>query len=233
MNYEYVGEELDVFALAVNWKAYFASLVSPFISGDVLEVGAGIGETTRALLNDRCSRWVCLEPDPRLAHRLRESNFSAHIRPEVTIGQLGMVKFEPNFSAILYIDVLEHIRDDRTELQRAARLLAPGGHLIVLSPAFQSLYSAFDRSIGHERRYTRSTLNAVFPRELEMVRSFYADAIGAALSFANAVLLKQSLPTRTQIKLWDSKVIPLSRVVDPLIGRSFGRSVIAVYRKPN
>jgi hypothetical protein len=59
---------------------------------------------------------------------------------------------------------------------------------------------------------------------------FYADAVGMALSLANRMLLRQSMPTRAQILTWDRFVVPLSRVVDPLVGRAFGRSVIAVYR---
>ena len=70
--YEYVGGELDLFARAVNWKRYFRSELAPFIRGDVLEVGAGIGEPTRHLGDGRQRTWLCLEPDPRLAGRLRE-----------------------------------------------------------------------------------------------------------------------------------------------------------------
>ena len=42
---------------------------------------------------------------------------------------------EAKFDAILYIDVLEHIEDDRAEMARAAARLKPGGALIVLAPA--------------------------------------------------------------------------------------------------
>src|SRR6187200_2180852 len=68
--YSYVGQELDLFARAANWKAYFRSVLAPFIRGDVLEVGAGIGQTTRHLCDGRQRSWTCLEPDPALAERL-------------------------------------------------------------------------------------------------------------------------------------------------------------------
>lgn len=45
------------------------------------------------------------------------------------------------FDTIIYIDVLEHIEDDREELNRAASHLRPGGHLIILSPAHQKLFT--------------------------------------------------------------------------------------------
>jgi len=234
-DYEYVGGELDVFALAANWKRYFSRLLRPYVRGRVLEVGAGIGTTAQALWNPAVRQWVCLEPDARLAQRLSAVSLGegAGMAPEIIIGDVTAVPAERRFDAITYIDVLEHIPDDVGELERAARLLAPGGALIVLSPAFPSLYSEFDRAIGHVRRYTAGTLRAAFPASLREERVCYADALGMLLSLGNRLMLRQSLPTRAQILTWDRFVIPASRVVDPLVGRAFGRSVIAVYVKPD
>ena len=71
LKYEYVGRELDLFANAQNWKAYFSSMISHYIGKYVLEVGAGIGETTRILCTEDKKEWVCLEPDHNLALRIR------------------------------------------------------------------------------------------------------------------------------------------------------------------
>ena len=69
--FSYVGNELDVFAHAVNWKRYLARVMRPWIAGDVAEVGAGIGANTQLLTAlGRHRRWTCIEPDPALAHRL-------------------------------------------------------------------------------------------------------------------------------------------------------------------
>jgi len=59
----YVGQELDLFALADNWKSYVKAQIAIYLTGDVLEVGAGIGATTAALHDGTARRWVCLEPD--------------------------------------------------------------------------------------------------------------------------------------------------------------------------
>lgn len=232
-SYSYVGNELELFAEAVNWKRYFRSAIADRLVGDVLEVGAGIGETTRHLLDGRQRSWRCLEPDERLATRLRawaESNDVAP-RPAVQIGTTADVNPRSRFDAILYIDVLEHIDDDRAEVARAADLLAPGGTLIVLSPAFQQLFSEFDRSVGHHRRYTRASLANVMPPSLRQVRLRYLDSVGFLASLSNRALLRQSLPTRRQIAVWDRVMIPASRVLDPLLARAFGRSVLAVYER--
>lgn len=232
---EYVGGELDLFAKASNWKSYFASLLRPYITGRVLEVGAGLGATTEALWNDEVESWLCLEPDPQLAAQLREripadrwSNARAECRV-ATVEELGPDEL---FDSILYIDVLEHIQDDRGELASVSRHLASRGKLIVLSPAFPSLYSKFDTALGHVRRYTAKSLAAAFPASLRRERVFYADSVGAVASLANRLLLRQSMPGPAQIQTWDKGIIPISRVLDPLIGRRLGRSVIAVYSEP-
>ncbi len=69
--YSYEGSELDVFTLATNWKAYWASRVDPYIGSRVLEVGAGLGVTAKTLCK-RQTKWIALEPDPVLAWRMRE-----------------------------------------------------------------------------------------------------------------------------------------------------------------
>jgi SAM-dependent methyltransferase len=231
--YSYVGEELELFAGANNWKAYFASVLRDVIVGDVLEVGAGIGETTRRLLDGRQRSWLCLEPDPRLAATASQWAESASLspKPEVKVGTTADFDPSPRFDAILYIDVLEHIEHDREEVARAAALLQPGGNLIVLSPAFQQLFSEFDRSVGHYRRYTRESLGAVMPSSLRRRTLRYLDCVGFLASLSNRLLLRQGLPTRSQIAVWDGMMIPVSRVIDPLFSRWFGRSVVAVYER--
>ena len=231
--YSYVGSELELFADAVHWKRYFRSAFADRLTGDVLEVGAGIGETARHLIDGRQRSWLCLEPDERLASKLREwaEGGSVIPRPNVQIGTTQDIDSRSRFDTILYIDVLEHIEDDRAEMARAASLLSPRGTVIVLSPAFQQLFSEFDRSVGHYRRYTRSSLAAVMPPSLRKVRLKYFDSVGFMASLANRALLRQDLPTKQQIALWDSVMIPASRVIDPLIAHSFGRSVIAVYER--
>ena len=72
--FEYPGSELDVFAGAARWKRYFAAHLRPFIRGRVLEVGAGIGAVTRTLCTGSEEAWTCLEPDARLAARLRDTS---------------------------------------------------------------------------------------------------------------------------------------------------------------
>jgi len=231
--FKYVGSELDLFAEVRTWKAYWCSQIRPFVAGDVLEVGAGLGANTRFLDSGRSGRWVCLEPDPDLTGRLADTlrALDSGRVYESICGTLASVAGQ-QFDTILYIDVLEHIERDADELQRAAARLRPGGRLIVLSPAHQFLFSPFDAAIGHFRRYDRPMLRAISPKALRLERMRYLDAAGLLLSAGNMLMLRQSMPTKAQLRFWDRCVVPVSRVLDKLFGYSAGKTIIAVWRKP-
>ncbi len=230
---EYLGNELELFQEATCWKTYFASHLRPYLTGRVLEVGAGIGGTSRVLCRSDIESWTMLEPDPGLARRLQESlgNEPLPIPYDVRIGTTDDLQGDA-FSALLYIDVIEHIEFDAAELERAAGLLVPGGHLIILVPAHQWLYTPFDKAIGHFRRYSRSSLRAVIPSSLQCQKLIYLDSVGLLASLANRLLLNAAVPTRRQIQFWDKVLVRSSRWMDPLLLHSIGKSVVGVWRKP-
>lgn len=224
--YEYAGSELALFEKAVNWKRYWAARIAPFVSGEVLEVGAGIGANTRVLAGLPHRSFTSLEPDGALAAQI-PSLGPAH---RILTGTLAGVA--AHFDTILYIDVLEHIEDDRAEMARAAEHLNPRGHVIVLAPAHASLYTPFDKAIGHFRRYSRASLaEAAASSGLRAVRLEYLDSVGLLASAANRLLLSQSMPTGRQILTWDRLMVPVSRLLDPLLLHAAGKSVLGIWRR--
>ena len=231
----YIGQELEIFRHAENWKAYWSSCTKPFLAGDVLEVGAGLGANTLILRPHTDGRWVCLEPDPSLADELAEISrgFIAKEACDVIRGTIDDLPLEAAFDTILYIDVLEHIRDDKAELRAAASRLRAGGSLVVLAPAWNLLFSEFDRAVGHFRRYTKETLVLAGPASLRLRSLRYLDSAGLLLSAGNRLLLRQSVPTINQIKFWDRVIVPLSRRIDRLTGFTAGKSVLAVWASPS
>jgi SAM-dependent methyltransferase len=226
------GDELEIFAEARNWKAYFGSFLPPQAGKRVLEVGAGIGGTTSSLCSGNEELWLCLEPDRRLLSSL-ETLASAGALPrccQVQAGTVREIQGDARFDLIYYIDVLEHIEDDAGELNAASRLLARDGRLVVLAPAVPLLWSNFDRSIGHFRRYTAATLAKLTPTGLEIDSSVYLDALGILPSLANRILLRQALPTVKQIQFWDRHLVPPTQLLDRLLGFRLGRSIMCIWR---
>lgn len=229
---EYVGNELELFASATNWKSYWSSKVTRYISGSVAEIGAGLGTNTALLATDRVHDWTFVEPDPRMASTLGEKNFFSQSRVphRVHCGTLADLR-QQKFDTIIYIDVLEHIKTDFEEIALAADSLSDGGMLIVLSPAYQFLFSPFDTAIGHFRRYNRRMLADLTDRSLVISSIFYLDSAGLLLSLANKLLLRRNMPTARQIWVWDTYVIPVSRYLDRLLFNEVGKTIIGIWQK--
>jgi 2-polyprenyl-3-methyl-5-hydroxy-6-metoxy-1,4-benzoquinol methylase len=233
--FEYVGTELHLFKGARNWKRYLRARIEPYVRGDVLEVGAGIGGTTAVLHDASCASWTCLEPDARLAQELiiEVGGFrdARGVPPKVVTGALSVLDRELKYDCLLYIDVLEHIDDDRGELTLAVDRLRPGGHLVVVAPAHQWLFSPFDRAVGHFRRYDRRMLRERSPAAAQLVQLEYLDSVGIAASLGNRLLMRASNPSKTQIAIWDHWMVPVSRVIDPWLAFALGKTVFAVWRR--
>ena len=229
----YIGSELEIFEKANNWKKYFSRFISPYLGQSTLEVGAGSGATTKILCSVAHKDWLCLEPDANLLIQIEEMIKKVEL-PSYCRTMKGVVADlgkKSKFNSIIYIDVLEHIEKDQEELTRASQQLTTGGRLIVLSPAYETLYSQFDHAIGHYRRYTKSSLSALTPQNCKISKLLYLDSVGVLLSFANRLMLRQSEPTDKQIQFWDEKIIPISRIMDKLIGYKMGRSIVCVWEK--
>jgi 2-polyprenyl-3-methyl-5-hydroxy-6-metoxy-1,4-benzoquinol methylase len=230
----YLGTELELFAAATRWKAYVARQIAPYLDvPEVLEVGAGLGGTTRVFCSGRQSRWICLEPDTQLASQVRQA-IDGGTLPSCCRAVVGTLASEGpalgQFDTILYMDVLEHIEDDREELNRAARHLRPGGHVVALGPAHPFLYTPFDRAIGHYRRYTKAMIRDLKPDGLTLLRNRYLDSVGLLASLGNRLVLQSATPQPAQIAFWDRVLVRASTVVDPLVGYTLGKSVLAVWR---
>ena len=232
-SYEYIGDELELFSAAKNWKQYVTKLIQPYIKGDVLEAGAGIGTNTLLFFNNKVSSWVLLEPDKKNFTVLQTIVADKKLPANASLfnGFTTDIDETKKFDTILYIDVIEHIEDDKSEITTAINLLKPNGHLIVLSPAHNYLMSPFDKAIGHYRRYSKKMAAALGNEKVAIVKNIYADSVGFFASYANKLLLKQKYPSKKQIHFWDSFMIPISKIIDPLLFHTCGKTIITVWRK--
>lgn len=123
-----------------------------------LGCGPAEGLTWLVSLAGPHGRVVGLDADPLHACRLRPEL-------EYVVGKLEAAPLASGaFSVVLALDVLEHLNDDVAGLCEAARLLKPGGLLLVTVPALPSLWGGQDVISHHRRRYTKRTLRSVFTR---------------------------------------------------------------------
>jgi 2-polyprenyl-3-methyl-5-hydroxy-6-metoxy-1,4-benzoquinol methylase len=123
----------------------------------ILDAGCGWG-VTLDLLERRGYRPVGLDISRATLGRLDRADRDLVVA-DLTRPIPGGV--EP-FEAVLALDVIEHIDDDRAVVARLAQLAAPGGVVIVSVPALPELFSEFDSIQGHRRRYLPERLRAAF-----------------------------------------------------------------------
>ncbi len=228
--YSYPGTELHLFANAHNWKKYFSKTIKRYVLGDVLDVGAGWGVNAQYLVSSNCTSWTFLEPDQENCAKIdRFASIIKDYTNTLICGKVDTLAPSPQYDTILYIDVLEHIEDDYLELSQARLRLKNNGRLIVLVPCHNSLYSEFDRHIGHYRRYSVEDLFRLESEAFKLKSYFYLDSLGLFCSFLNRFLLKKSLPTHGDIKFWDRFLVPLSCFFDRFFCKSLGKSLVAIY----
>jgi ubiquinone/menaquinone biosynthesis C-methylase UbiE len=124
----------------------------------IWEVGAGNGNAAIPLKKAGIAA-IGIEPLSTGSESLVHNGIIAY---EGTLEDLAFP--DSSIDAIGIFDVLEHIEQPGTVLTEIRRVLKPGGLLIVSVPANQWLFSDFDISIGHYRRYSRKSLQQLLEK---------------------------------------------------------------------
>jgi len=223
---EELAETLDSLDGASHYAKWIFDLLEPYLGPRVLEVGAGHGTFTELMANGR--HVVATDLSPRCITELRE-RFAGRSEVDVLATDVAGAGSHGPFEAAVLINVLEHIEDDDGALRDLASALHPGGRLILWVPAFESLYSDFDRRVGHHRRYRVPELRAKLTTAgLELVEIRYVNAAGAIVWWIFARQLRRNPTSPRSSKLFDRIAVPVVRRVERHIRMPFGQSVFAV-----
>jgi len=224
---DYTGvDNLEVMEEAINYNAYLVDLVVHQLAErrNVLDFGAGTGYFA-ARIRERGVAVTCVEPDRTLATKISARSIPVvSALTEIPDGSAG---------GIYSLNVLEHIEDDAQTLRGLARALQPAGRLVLFVPAFQILFSGMDRKVGHVRRYRLERLNTIVTAAgLRIITSHYADCLGFAAGLIYRALDdgKGRISLRA-LKAFDSFVFPISRRLDLLTRRWFGKNIVLVADK--
>lgn len=221
---KYQGSELEIFQNVENWKKYWSGLITESPVATALEVGAGIGGNLPYLLH-KSKMLTLLEPDSEYCLNQLKQNLHLYSGVKVVNGTLQAILEQDNFDTIYYIDVLEHIENDLLELEIASSHLKIGGRIYILVPAHMFLFSQFDQSVGHYRRYSRKSLQNCIPKNLVTRRVKNLDCVGLFASLLNKYLFPNNLVTRKKVVFWDRFVVPMSVVLDQLLLFRVGKSI--------
>ena len=229
----FVLDDLRQMEYAQRYNAWLFALIQPYLGQQVLEIGPGIGNISRLVI-EQANLLVGMEPNPHCAAVLAET-LGQHKNFELLPTRVEDSPLEDlrayRFDTILCMNVLEHVKEDGATLAMFEQVLAPGGRVVLLVPAFQQAYGPIDASVGHFRRYTKASLRAAFARSgLVIEKLFYTNMLGLLGWMVNARIRKVVKQNDTQIKIFDALVPVLSRI-ERVVPRPFGLSLIASARK--
>jgi SAM-dependent methyltransferase len=213
---------------AGRYQAWILDAFEGSIGADVLEVGfghAGLGS-----LLPPGTRYLGVDNDAGVVERAKDSGFPgtyvvAGIEDEDFVERVGAGRVDTVFC----FNVLEHVVDDRGAIRNLLGVLRPGGRLLLFVPALEALYNDLDRLAGHQRRYTRRAVASLVPGDLGFIRkNDYFNPLGAMGWWLNGLIHHSSLEAKevtSQVRFFETIVLPFSRALDPLTRRLFGQSI--------
>jgi SAM-dependent methyltransferase len=214
-------------------------------TGTILEVGCSSGY----LLTDLRQGWsradviasdVVLASLRQLAIRLPDVAF---LRFDVTACPLP----DASVDAVVMLNVLEHVDDDAGAVAAVARILRPGGVLILEIPAGPRLYDAYDRYLQHRRRYAAGTVRQlVRAAGLEILEEthhgFLAYAPFALVKLRNRRALSADIEIQREVVSRSIRgtsssrllriLLSIEAMVSPYVALPCGIRYAAVCRKP-
>ena len=220
--------ELEFFDAAKNWRRYQFENILKYINSSVLDVGPGTGNNIQ-YYKDKALQITLLEINKNLANSLK-LKFDGD--KKIVVFNTDIHSQEKKFDTILYMDVLEHIEDDEKEINKALKQLNSGGNLIFFVPAYQFLYSDFDKAIGHIKRYNKKFfLSFKKDENITIIELKYIDSIGFFIAVLNKLFNKDNKKSiGLGVKIWD-RLIFLSKIMDLIFLNKFGKSLFCIMEK--
>ncbi len=159
----------------------------------VLDVGCGSGAISLHIATRRSSvvgvdvseRAISAAKDDAERFGLSNARFF--------VGNINNVELEEKFDVVVCFDVLEHMEDDGLVLRKINRFLEIDGKLLLRVPSdgapmhklrlFLRGYDAFDKQVGHLRRYAKGPLKSLLEQtgfrvlEVEDVEGLFRNSV--------------------------------------------------------
>ena len=148
-------------------------------------------------------------------------------------------QFAARYDVLILFDVLEHIEQEKPFLEAVLFHLKAGGHLLVNVPAFMSLHSRYDEVVGHQRRYTIATLEAVCAQAglKRIARTYWGLTYVPLLLMRKLWLMREKDAQRVTRRGYQAPSRLINRLLtvggrlEPIPQSWLGSSVMAIYRK--
>jgi len=229
-------ETLSVIKKAENFNRWMYQTIKSYCSGQILEIGSGIGNISQFFLregyqitlsdmrNDYCAKlgdkFSAFGNLRGIVHLdIVHSDFEKEYRNHFS-----------KYDTIFALNVIEHVPDDNLAIRNCHALLKSNGKLIILVPAYPQLYNNFDEGLQHYRRYTKKSLTMLIVKnDFSIIKSQYFNAVGILGWYVSGKLQENKSIPKDQMKAYDN-FMPVVKVIDRILLNRVGLSVITIAR---
>jgi glycosyltransferase involved in cell wall biosynthesis len=228
---DYGHKDLIDMEAAPKYSEWTLERTQPYVGDLLLEIGSGIGNNVRILM--QYTDVIATEIEPIYLQVLQNAYLNTPgVDVRVWNATLPPPPDLPQPDSILCSNVIEHIQDDQRVVINADQVLKPGGRMIFIVPRGEKLYSSLDAAIGHVRRYDEDRLRALFASlDYQIDELFTLNKIGVLGWWYRGKVAKQAAIGRTGLKAFNV-LVPIFKLIDPLLPWK-GLSLVIVARKPD
>jgi SAM-dependent methyltransferase len=229
---DYTVRDQERMRLAQNYFQWQSRLVEPHVGRRVLEIGCGLGNFTQHLLDREQVVGIDIEPPcielwkSAFSGRSNLVGFSMDVQDP---GFVELKKYTPD--TVVCLNVLEHIEKDQLALEHMNAVLPVGGSALLIVPAFESLYGPIDHNLGHYRRYSKRPFIQLAESIGFRAKVRYLNMPGCLGWWINAKILKKTEQSDSQIRFFDSAIVPVISRLEAMVHPPFGQSLFAVLEK--
>lgn len=229
-NFEYTGTEvLENLKDTKNYNSTIVDLISKssHLTGGqrVLDFGAGVGTFANLFKSRALGNVDCFEIDKAQSQTLIAQGFQ-------NFQNMDDVQ-DDSYDLIYSLNVFEHIENDKEILHKLSSKLKRGATLFIFVPAWQYLYSDFDKKVGHFRRYNKKRLLSLAENSSLKVKDiFYFDIIGYILALIFKVFNFSPMTVTTKkLVFFDKYLFPISKLLDYMFRYILGKNIIMICRR--
>jgi glycosyltransferase involved in cell wall biosynthesis/predicted SAM-dependent methyltransferase len=214
-----------------RYNQWIFSIFRPFLGRRVLEIGSGIGNITKFLL-DR-DLIIATDMDPKYLALLKNTfgKYRKFMVERLDISGTEVERYQSHhLDSVVCFNVLEHIEQDEKALKNIFNFLEPGGRLLLLVPSHPWLYGRLDQHLGHHRRYGMKELkNKLETAGFRVIFLKYFNRIGILGWFLNSRIIRRERLPSLQLRIYNL-LVPMFKL-EKFFPLPFGTSLLAVAEK--
>lgn len=227
-------QTLELFSATHAFNQWMFDAIKRYCSGNILEIGSGIGNLSALILGQ--SHTLTLSDQKAGYCKLLQTKFEGmpgfREVVQLDLSDPELISKNPRlegiFDTVIALNVVEHIQNEAVVLANVKGLLKQGGKIIMLVPAFNSLYNLLDIELGHYRRYNKKSIHTLFRKpDWELNDTRYFNTPGIFGWWLHGTVLKRKLITSSSLTAYN-KLVPVFRLADKIFSSFFGLSIIAV-----